>query len=1181
MAQLFISAFLFHKDLLEMPAARNKHIPVLLILMTLLCLQISAQNESPLRLKTFRFGKDTVKLDSLPVIIGSVKIYSNGVLQKEGKDFVISHSRSSLIPLASLFDSSVTVYYRVVQFKMTLLHRHKSIWLIEPELNDNYKYYNYNLNNPDQNGSLFQNSGLNVDGNISRGIGVGNNQDVVLNSNLNLRLSGKLGKEIDVLAAISDENNPIQPEGNTQQLQDFDKVFITLSKDSSMLTVGDFLMQRPSGSYFMNYYKKSRGLQLAHMGKLGKYGKHYSQAEAAVSRGRFARNEIQGQEANQGPYRLSGANNETYIILISGTESVYLDGEKLTRGQQFDYTIDYNTGQIVFMPKRLINRYSRIIVEFQYSDRNYARSVAHAGEKFDLGKTKIRVNYYTEQDNKAQPTDTSNLSSVQTILENAGDKDAFITNEIRFNTFQSDRVMYRKTDSLGFSYYVQTDNAASDSFFYAVSFSYVGEGMGNYINVASATNGKVYRFVFPVAGVPQGNYEPITKLVSPKRMQMLTVGIDMQATKTTLVNAEIAGTDYDKNTYSLLDKNDDNGLAATLNITDKQKLKRNNLITLTNTVNAEYTSADFKYIERYRNVEFERSWNRTLSNPSAQRPPLTENILGYKTSLVHEKYYSLNYAFGYYTKGEVFKGSRHSVLAQGNYKNYTLSLAAELQQTGEKQTINFKNKYSKYIAGITRTIEDRTAGLIYTQEQSVFKADTNSGLGSSSYSYRQVKAFMQRQGLRRFKYQTEAFYRLDFLPVIEKLTEASQSVNFSLTLQQQGKRPSNNLLFTLSARDYQARTAAAQLPERTVLSRIEYQVTALKQVVSSNTYYQVGTGREQKLQYSYALVSAGNGVYAWNDYNENGVEELNEFEISAFRDQAKYIRVYLPTNEFIRSNTNEFNQSVRLQSPLTWQQKKGVRKVLSKFNVITSLKVDRKTTDNSLQTLLNPLKLNINDSALISVNSLIKHTTFFNRANPYFGVEHNIQTVKGKTYLTGGFDTRENRKQNAVVRIGFSKSWSMNTNVEAGNKGLFSEYFTSRNYSYNYRMFNPELFYQGKKDIRTGVFYKYFEGINKPEYGGERAYNHEAGAQIRYFVVSKGSLDLKFSRIKVNYKGSSLSPVAYDMLNGLQNGTNLVWNVSVGTRISKNIQFNLTYDGRKSEISKAIHTGRVEARYVF
>ena len=48
------------------------------------------------------------------------------------------------------------------------------------------------------------NDGLSKNGNISRGISFGNTQDVVVSSNLNLQVSGKLTPEIDLVLAATD-----------------------------------------------------------------------------------------------------------------------------------------------------------------------------------------------------------------------------------------------------------------------------------------------------------------------------------------------------------------------------------------------------------------------------------------------------------------------------------------------------------------------------------------------------------------------------------------------------------------------------------------------------------------------------------------------------------------------------------------------------------------------------------------------------------------------------------------------------------------------------------------------------------------------------------------------------------------------------------------------------------------
>ncbi|MEM8892340.1 MAG: hypothetical protein AAGD28_30455, partial [Bacteroidota bacterium] len=149
-------------------------------------------------------------------------------------------------------------------------------------------------------------------GSLSRGLTVGNNRGLSVNSGLRLQLEGDLGDGLKIVGAITDENLPIQPDGTTQQISDFDRVFVKLMKDGASATIGDYEVDRRN-TRFANVYRNSLGMQLAYEGEKTK-----ARISGAVAKGKFHTNSQMGIDGVSGPYRLTGQNGERFFIVLAG-----------------------------------------------------------------------------------------------------------------------------------------------------------------------------------------------------------------------------------------------------------------------------------------------------------------------------------------------------------------------------------------------------------------------------------------------------------------------------------------------------------------------------------------------------------------------------------------------------------------------------------------------------------------------------------------------------------------------------------------------------------------------------------------------------------------------------------------------------------------------------------------------
>lgn len=1154
------------------------------VLISIIAAAFACFAQNKLQIKSLKIFPQTyiINLESnYKVDINSIVISGKNNLKILKYSF---NQKSGIMNIDTFFNDTLTLNYRLYPLVFSGKYYRRSTLIIEKKMPDDPFANNYSEMN-----NILQNRGLNTNGNISRGISAGNRQDMVVNSNLNLKINGKIADDVIISGVISDDNNPIQPEGNTQQLQDFDKVFIQLTKDSSNMIIGDFEMISPK-SYFMNYYKKSRGLHIDYKTKINKNALVLN-ADAAISRGSFSRNIFQGIEGNQGPYRLKGSNGETFIIIISGTEAVYLDGKKLNRGESNDYVINYNTGEITFMPSVMITRFSRIVAEFQYSDRNYQRSLLKTGIELNLKNTNIDINYFTEQDNKNQNFQQSldgydslrNLSAKE-ILSLAGDNTdtAYIPRIKQVKPFDQTKLMYRKIDTLAFkNIYVFTQNPTSDTVFYDVTFSLVGEGKGNYRLKSSVANGRVYEWVAPQGSVLQGNYEPVEVLIAPKRYQMLTVSIKTNF-KNTKTFFEGVFSNNNINTFSEKNKDNDDGYGFTAGIDNISTLPKNKNISIQNNFKTEIVSKNFKYLERYRNVEFERVWNRRLDLPEINMNiTLPEIITNYNFTIKNKDIFRIDYNAGLYYRSQSLNGLNNKVSSAFNFKKNIIKANAEMM----KNSIQFNNeilnnKLYNYSIETIRKLKPGDVGIGINSEQSNF-SKTNDSLKTGSFKYNSAKLFFENNNSEILKYAIAWEKRYDYLPSIGKLKSSSVSDELKIKIQYLNKNGQRiNFNFNHRIFDVKDTFLSKSKTENNSLARIETALNFFKKLLKFNIFYQIGTVQEQKREFMYYKVADGNGIYVWNDYDSNKVQTLNEFELASELDRkrANYIKTWLPVEGFIKSRNIQYNQVVSLGFPQFKGSKRNFKTVLSKISLSSALRTDRKTTSDNAIYFINPFVQYSGDSLLLTNTTFLRNSFYLNRNSHKWSVEINNTRSNSKNLLVNGYETIKNIDFNINSRVNLSRLYGLILKLENGNKSYFSQLLSSRNYHYDYFSAEPQFQYTSRQsNAGISIISKYYYAKTDTL----KCRNIEAGTEIRLSKASKGMFTGNFRVILIDFNGENSSPLGYELMKGLLAGKNYTWNMVYQQRVSQNIQIEVSYDGRKSQNSPFIHIGRVMARYLF
>jgi hypothetical protein len=722
--------------------------------------------------------------------------------------------------------------------------------------------------------------------------------------------------------------------------------------------------------------------------------------------------------------------------------------------------------------------------------------------------------------------------------------------------FEENKILYKKELIGNEEVYVFSSNPDDELF--RVTFTYVGEGQGNYVIQTTIASGRIFEYVAPISDIKQGAYEPIVQLTPPNRLMIGVLNADYTPTEKTAISSELAYSSNDVNLFSSIDDTDNEGFAG--------KFKWNQILVDRNWkfatgVNYELIHKNFRTIERYRNVEFSRDWD--LLNTEGNQSYLSTNL-----SLSNTTKGIVSYVFENLNYSENFNGIRHNLLTNLKLNRTKINVNSSLLSNN---TNAYKTDFFRWYSHGKHHFSKSWIGAELNAESNKRYDKSTSELEDISHKLVEYEAFFGVGDTAKVYAEFGFNYQVTDSVQVQRL----QKVNAAKTYFMRSKLIQNEASDLSLFVNYRTIDHTNFDDEESLNSRLLYRQQFFNNGVSLQTAYETNSGVLPQQEFNYVEVDAGLGYFTWNDYNNNGIQELDEFEVAQFQDEANYVRVLLPTINYIKTNQNKFSQSFTLNAT-GWSDKKGFKKFLSHFVNQSFIVIDGKVKRENSSFNLNPFA--VNDA--LALNQSFKNSLFFNRGKQFFSTTYTFINTDNKNAYSINNQNNKLKSHQLLFNHRIKQWWLLDVKTSFSENKSTSDVFTSRNYTIQSKEFNPKISYLYSTNSRFEMLYHLKD--KKNIIGDEEAlFINTLGANFIHTTGKNFSVNSSLNLVLNKFTGKTNSAVGYQLLEGLRPGTNYTWNVSFQKRINSYLDITFNYLGRKSESVKAIHTGSLQLRASF
>jgi len=1063
------------------------------------------------------------------------------------KDCKINYTRGTLL-FRTAPDSAqiITVHYSNIPLDLTLSYHHwKSVDTLSA-MESSPETETLSLDAVDRS-ERYAEENLRRSGSIFRGLSIGTNQGMRLESGLRMQLSGKILPSVNVVASLTDQNLPIQPEGNTQKLQEIDKVFIKINTSGFSTTMGDFMFES-GGSSFSSYTRKLKGV----MGK-AETSVGSLRFMAAATKGEFTTNHFTGEEGSQGPYQLTGKNGELDIIVLAGTEKVWIDGERKIRGEENDYTIEYGNGQITFTRHCLITEDSRITVDFEYSSQKFQKEIYGTVGHLDLFDNRIGmdISFISEVDDKDNPLDIVLSDTYKQVLKEAGDSpDSAMASGAEY--VGEGKGSYVKIDSSGFSYYSYKGPESGD---YQVRFSYVGQGKGDY----SLQGYGIYRY----EGTGKGAYLPVVMLPRAQSHQMTDISMDIGVGRGITVGGELGISSLDLNLYSSSDDRDNLGVAKSAYVEFNQKdltISRKSLGELKIEGMVRSIGNNFRPVGRITEVEHGRKWGvsegeywgEDISQITGTYKPWSDFIIKGEAGLFNRS---------------TFNSDRKSIFAELKKEKYPqFNYFAELINTVQEDSLSGywlrqNGEVSGEFWGIRPYVEFLGEHRRNNLKDSLYTGFRfNEWRGGVNINNKNLDLNISRTLRNDDKYQNDKLGKYS--------VSTTDRINLGLRI---SKDFYSDIMYTRHSRVYDDPSVENKITD---LADIKVKFSPWQKALDGTFFYKFSSTHISEMVRDTIKVGRGLGMYRYD-------EELKELVPDSDGD---LILRNIQTGTFLPVNEVRIGGNMRLKGDRFFNKPKGIGKFLSFLDTKTTLRVERKERNKDFlevnKSVFNP-RWGQDSSTVLGRFSFFQDLEYSNTENGLFiRLRYKNNSSENHQLLQQGMVRRGNEKSLLIKGNPLDKIAAM---FEYINRNDIKDYDDKTRMDRNIRAHDYwfDLSYRPKQKIELKLRAKYTKAKNTSLDAQVTATSLFIIPSVSYALLGRGHIktELEVGTIEAEPEVSALP---YEMMSGDQPGNTIRWSAFFTYRISGHMMATLNYRGRNEPWRDSIYqTGKVEVRIFF